>query len=131
MDIDPSVFDYVKDRDTVPNGLYKHIITTDIPSLNGVYLNNKNMRWSSFGMRRISDIDIVNMFNTTWEEEIHKNPYLHTHRVLSEHDWYGQAVILYDVNGNRLDVPTDKTYTVKSPERIAFNTKTKLTSILK
>lgn len=131
MDIDPSVFDYVKDRNTVPNGLYKHIITTDIPSLNGVYLNNKNMRWSSFGMRRISDIDIVNMFNTTWEEEIHKNPYLHTHRVLSEHDWYGQAVILYDVNGNRLDVPTDKTYTMKSPERIAFNTKTKLTSILK
>lgn len=131
MDTEPSVFDYVKDRNVVPNGLYKHMISDDIPSLNGVYLNNKNMRWSSFGMRRISDIDIVNMFNHTWEDEIHQNPYLHTHRVLSTHDWYGRAVILYDVNGNRLDVPTDETYTVKSPEQIAFNTKTKLTSITK
>ena len=131
VNIEPSVFDYVDDRKNVQGYQYKHILTKDIPSLNGVYLNQKNMRWSSFGLRRISDIDIVNMFNLTWDQEIHRNPYLHAHHVLSKYDWYGQAVILYDVNGNRLDVLTDKTYTVKSPEQITFNTKTKQTTITK
>ena len=112
------------------NSSYQFMIL-NAPTLEGVPLIGRDIKWDHFGFVPIPDQEIVDMLNEEWAEEIKTDPYLSSHVVISDDEWYGTAARLYDSEGIRVHTLDESVYQVYDWNVLNINQKTAVNRIVK
>ena len=103
----------------------------DTPTLEGIQLTGRKMRFEQFGWRPISDTSIVQLLNDEWSEEIKNDPYLHEHIIIGDDDWYGTTARLYDEYGILVHNLNEAAYKVSDINVLKINSTNKISRIVR
>ena len=100
----------------------------DVPSVEGVAINDRNLTFGKFGFTPITEDMIINLLNEEWKAEL-ESGLLPSHSVISDDEWYGLLVRLYDDHGNQVHSLSEAAYKIVEPNMLRINDKTKLVRI--
>ena len=102
----------------------------DTPSIEGVPVIGRSMTFDQFGFLPISDNMIIEMLNEEWADEI-VNGEVPAHMILSDDEWYGYIVRMYNEYGELVDILDEAAYYIIDNNIIRINTKKHISRILK
>ena len=100
------------------------------PTLEGIRLTGRSMRWEHFGLTPITDQMIVDMLNEEWKEEIQTNPYFHEHNIITDDMWYGIVARMFTERGVYTTDVKQSAYQIHDDSLLQINTKTKRSKII-
>lgn len=100
------------------------------PTLEGIPVTGRKMRFKQFGFRPITDEKIIEILNEIWAEEIANDPYFHEHIIIGENDWYGTTARLYDEYGILVHTLNEAVYTIADSNILKINSDTKISKII-
>lgn len=103
----------------------------NIPTIEGHQISNDQLSFDQLGFTPISDTALVEMMNEEWKEEIESNPYFPEHAIVTEIEWYGVAVRLYDEYGIRVHNLNDAAYQIADPDILRINVQNRSSRIIK
>ena len=101
------------------------------PTLEGIALTGRDMKWDQFGFVPIPDQQIVDILNTEWAEEIMNDPYLSEHVVISDDEWFGTTARLYDSMGILVHNLNESAYKIYDWNVLNINPKIAKSQIVK
>jgi len=136
VDLEDDIIARINTPDDLPidgldgNGIYQFLLV-DIPTIEGIPLDGRSMKWEQFGWRPIEDSTIVELLNEEWSEEIENNAYLFPHVVISEYEWYGKTSRLYDTYGIQVHNLNEAAYTISDINTLNIDTRKKRSRIIR
>ncbi len=98
---------------------------TDLPTIEGVTITGRSLTWQQFGFIPMTEQMIVEMLNEEWKDEIDSGT-AGTHEIVSDADWYGLAVRLYDEYGVLVHTLNEAVYKIVDDALLKINTETKV-----
>lgn len=102
----------------------------DTPTLEGIPLTSRKMKFSQFGWRAISEDMIVDILNDLWADQISNNPYFHSHVIIGDDDWYGTTARLYDEYGILVHTLNEAVYTISDSNILKLDSTKKIGRIV-
>lgn len=69
------------------------------PRIEDIPLTTPNLTWEDFGFKPIQRQTLIDTLNEIWIDEIKEDPYFGMHVIISQHEWYGVTIKMYDQNG--------------------------------
>ena len=102
----------------------------DLPHIEGVTVTGRSLNWDQFGFIPITAQMIVEILNEEWKDEIDTGT-SGSHEVVSDADWYGLAVRLYDEYGVLVHTLNETVYKIVDDALLKINTETKLGRIVR
>lgn len=97
----------------------------DLPTIEGVTVTGRSLNWDQFGFIPMTRQMIVEMLNEEWKDEIDTG-ISGSHEIVSDADWYGLAVRLYDEYGVLVHTLNEAAYKIVDNTLLKINTETKV-----
>lgn len=97
----------------------------DVPTIEGVPISGRSLQFSDFGFVPMSNSLITKIMDEIWEEEISGGE-IPSHTIISDDEWYGMAVRLYDENGILVHTLNESAYKVIDTNILRINTNTRI-----
>lgn len=133
MDTEDDILSRVEEEDYPLEDLempsYQYMII-DVPTLEGVPLSDRNMRFEHFGFVPISNEKLSDMMNDEWADEI-ANGQVPSHNAISDDEWYGLTTRLYDEYGVQVHNLNDSVYKVVDTNLLRINADSKANRIIR
>lgn len=133
MDTEDDILSRVEEDDYPLEDLempsYQYMII-DVPTLEGVPISDRNMRFEHFGFVPISNEKLSDMMNDEWADEI-ANGQVPSHNAISDDEWYGLTTRLYDEYGVRVHNLNDSAYKVVDINLLRINADSKANRIIR
>lgn len=111
------------------NPSFSYIIT-NIPTIEGRSLNSQSLTFSDFGLRPLTEEEIIDLMNEEWKDEIDKG-IIDKHNSISDDSWYGMVVKMYDEFSNEVTDINQAAYKIFDSNIIKINADIKLSRIIK
>lgn len=108
---------------------YQYMIT-DIPTLEGIPIGDRNMTFEQFGFRPITDEELAGLMNEEWADEIGSGQ-VPSHNAISDDEWYGLATKMYDEYGIQVHNLNEAAYKVVDTNLLRINVDTKSNRIVR
>jgi len=102
----------------------------DLPTLEGIVIAGR-LNFDQFGLRPLTEHEIIDMLNEEWEEEIRTNPKMHPHTVVNDDEWYGMVAKMYDGRGRETNDIEQALYKVYPEDIVNINSTTKRCRIIR
>lgn len=115
---------------SVDNPLFQFMIL-DPPTLEGKPVFESNLSFEHFGFKPITDQMIVDMFNEEWAKEIEDDNKFPEFVIVSEDEWYGMPVRMYDEYGILVNNLNLAAYKVPDNDVLRINTETRISQIVR
>lgn len=97
----------------------------DLPTIEGVTITGRSLNWEQFGFIPIDEQIIIDMLNEEWKDEISSGE-SSKYEVVSDADWYGLAVRLYDEYGVLVHTLNESAYHIIDNNILKINTENKV-----
>lgn len=132
MDTEPDILSRVEEDDYPLEDLempsYQYMII-DVPTLEGVPLSDRNMRFDHFGFVPITNEKLSDLMNEEWADEIASGQ-IPSHNAISDDEWYGLTTRMYDEYGVQVHHLNDAAYQVIDTKLLRINADSKANGII-
>ena len=133
MNLEPDILNRVEEDDLPLEKLdmpsYQYMII-DIPTLEGVPIADRNLKFEHFGFIPLTDEQIADLMNEEWADEINAGE-IPVHNAVSDDEWYGLATRLFDEYGILVHNLDESVYQVVDTSMIRINTSNRTSRIVR
>ena len=120
--------DNYDDWPEIDNPLYQFMII-DPPTLEGKPILEQSLSFEHFGFKPISDQMIIDMLNDEWKEEIDNDSKFPEFIIVSDDEWYGMAIKMYDEYGVLVNNLNLAAYKVPDTDILRINSRNRISQI--
>lgn len=117
------------DISELPEAPVYQFTVIDVPSIEGVPVFSRTMTFEQMGFKPISEEEIIAMINEEWAEEIEAGM-IPQPTIISEDDWYGMAVRMYNEEGHPVIDVDEAAYKVTVDQILSVNAESKISRII-
>ena len=101
----------------------------DPPTLEGKPILEQSLSFEHFGFKPISDQMIIDMLNDEWKEEIDNDSKFPEFIIVSDDEWYGMAIKMYDEYGVLVNNLNLAAYKVPDTDILRINSSNRISQI--
>ena len=132
VDIEEDILQYIDDNADMREltAIPFQFAILNIPTIEGTSIASMELNLQQLGLLPITNDMITDMLDEEWSEEISKG-LINQHSIITDDDWFGKAVTMYDENGEPVHDLNTAIYKIVDSSLIRVNVASKIARIVK